>query len=165
MKTLFSILLCGLLLCGCNASNQKDSTIPTVQTENNFSTPVNDATVSELTTITVYVPNENFDGFDTVDITGDNLSVQEALVLSGVLPENIVFQSISHSEDTLTVDFGVEFRNLMGSQGTTGEYLIMGSIVNTLITNNEVKYVRITVDGDILESGHMVYDFPMEFYE
>ena len=120
---------------------------------------------SEFTTITVYVPNEDLDGFDTVDITGDKLSVPEAMVQAGVLPENIVINSFSWSEDTLTVDFGSEFRNLINNQGTTGEYMIIGSIVNTLITLNEVKYVRITVDGDILESGHVIYDFPMEFYE
>lgn len=165
MNKMFYILLCCMLLCGCTTSNQDGETISTVQTEHNFSTPSNNSMTSEFTTITVYVPNEDLDGFDTVDITGDKLSVPEAMVQAGVLPENIVINSFSWSEDTLTVDFGSEFRNLINNQGTTGEYMIIGSIVNTLITLNEVKYVRITVDGDILESGHVIYDFPMEFYE
>ena len=165
MKKTFYILLCCLLLCGCGPWNQEDETISTVQTESNLSTPTNGTTSSELTTITVYVPNEDLDGFDTVDITGNNLSVLEAMVQAGILPENIVINSFSWSKDTLTVDFGPEFKKLINHQGTAGEYMIMGSIVNTLITLNEVKYIQITVDGDILESGHMIYDFPMEFYE
>ena len=87
------------------------------------------------------------------------------MIQAGVLPENIVFNSISKNGDTLTVDFGAEFQNFINSQGSTGEYLIIGSIVNTLISLNEVKYVQITVDEAVLESGHMVYDFPMEFFD
>jgi hypothetical protein len=144
---------------------QEDNTITTVQTENICPTDSNTPIASEPTTITVYIPNENYDGFDMVDITGEKLSVLEAMVQAGALPENIVINSISQNEDTLTVDFGSEFRDLINRQGTTGEYMIMGSIVNTFITLNEIKYIQITVDGDILESGHVIYDFPMEFCE
>lgn len=162
MSKLFCVLLCCLLLCGCSTINHKDNTSTTEATS---SAPANTTIPSELTTITVYVPNDNFDGFDTVEVTGNNLSALEAMAQAGTLPENIVINSFSQSGDTLTVDFGAEFRSLVNNQGSTGEYLIMGSVVNTLITLHNVKYVQITVDGDVLESGHIIYDFPMEFYD
>lgn len=165
MKKITCLLLICLVLCGCSTGNQPDSIATSAQTETTVKTQTNTYTPPELTTITVYVPNSNADGFDPVEISGEKLSALEALIQADVLPENIVVNSYSWSEDTLTIDFGSEFRNLMNRQGTAGEYMLMGSIVNTLITLNNVKYVVVSVDGEILETGHMVYDFPMEFYE
>ena len=173
MKKIFILCLICLVLCGCR-DNQPSEAVPsdpptelTTTIQNEIESPAtSEATVtSDITTITVYVPNSNADGFVTVEISGERLSALEALIQAGVLPENIVVNSYSWSEDTLTVDFGSEFRDLINRQGTAGEYILMGSIVNTLITLNNVKYVQVTVDGEILESGHVIYDFPMEFYE
>ena len=49
--------------------------------------------------------------------------------------------------------------------GTSGERMVIGSVVNTLIANYEVETVSITVEGDIWESGHVIYDSPMGFFE
>ena len=164
MKRILFTIVCCIMLCGCGASNQETKLTFTAQGESTV--PVTTASTSpqELITITVYIPNENVDGFETVDISGKNLSVLDAMVQAGVLPDNIVINSFSWSDDTLTVDFGPELRELICTQGTTGEYMIMGCIVNTLITLNDVKYIEVTVDGEILESGHIVYDYPMEFF-
>lgn len=153
MKKLFLILLCCLVLCGCSApapnTESEPSTIPT----------------PELTTITVYIASETWDGFDTLEIAGENLTFLDAMIQAEVLPENTVIHRIEQSGDTLTVDFGPAFRDLICSQGTTGEYLTVGSVVNTLITLHDVSYVQITVDGNVWESGHTVYDFPMAFFQ
>ncbi len=164
MKRILLAILCCMMLCGCGASHQEKEPAFTAQSESTLPVTTDATSPQDLTTITVYIPNENVDGFETVDISGKSLSFLEAMVQAGVLPENIVINSFSRSDDTLTVDFGPELRELICKQGTTGEYMIMGSIVNTLITLNDVKYIMITVDGEILESGHVVYDLPMEFF-
>jgi hypothetical protein len=177
-KTIVFIFVC-LILCCCQSLKQPEQATSTDLTKEETTLrseleespdvettdPKEAELPSDLITITVYVPNDNADGFNTVEITGDKLSALDALKLAGVLPENIVINSYSWCGDTLTVDFGPEFRELINSTGTAGEYMIMGSVVNTLITLNHVTYVHVTVDGEILESGHVIYDFPMSFYE
>ena len=51
----------------------------------------------------------------------------------------------------------------MKTMGTSGELMVTGTVVNTLIDAFDVEYVSFTVDGEIFESGHVIYDFPMGF--
>ena len=121
MKRILFTILCSMILCGCGASNQETELGFTEQSESTLSVTTAATSPQEFTTITVYIPNENADGFETVDISGKNLSVLEAMVQAGVLPDNIVINSFSWSDDTLTVDFRPELRELICKQGTTGE--------------------------------------------
>ena len=173
MKRFLLILMLCATLTACGTPSMDPTTADTTdvtkesttqhQAENPSSEPQNVESQPERTAITVYVPNENVDGFDTVVIEGEKLSFLEAMIKAGVLTEDVEINAFSWTEDTVTVDFNGAFSNLINTMGTSGEYVLMGSIVNTLIELNDVQYVRITVDGEILESGHMVYDFPMEF--
>ena len=43
--------------------------------------------------------------------------------------------------------------------------MITGSVVNTYITAFQAESVYFTINGNILESGHVVYDFPLTFTE
>ena len=49
--------------------------------------------------------------------------------------------------------------------GTAGEYLLLGSVVNTFLDNLDGESILITVDGETLESGHEIYDRELTFYE
>ena len=93
------------------------------------------------------------------------LTFLEAMVEAGVLNEDIQVNSIAREETQLTIDFNEAFRDLICSMGTSGERMIIGSVVNTLIVNYEVDAVSITVEGETWESGHVIYDSPMGFFE
>ena len=43
--------------------------------------------------------------------------------------------------------------------------MIMGSVVNTYLSAYDAESVFITVNGEILETGHMIYDFPITYME
>ena len=152
MKQFISLILCGILLCGCSSANPQIDTQP-------------ETTAPQMNTILVYVPNDNADGFETIQISGPELTVFDALVDANVLPGNIQLNSFSIDNDTIEIDFTSELRDLINQQGTAGEYMIMGSIVNTFLTHYQAQYAQITVNGEIWESGHVIYDFPMEFYD
>ena len=47
----------------------------------------------------------------------------------------------------------------------SGEYIMMGSLVNSFIKAFEAGGMSITVNGSVLESGHTIYDFTMSFFE
>ena len=174
MKRFLLILMLCATLTACGTPSKDPTTADTTDVTEESTTlyeaeslspePQETESQPELTAITVYVPNENVDGFDTVVIEGEKLSFLEAMIKASVLTEDVEINAFSWTEDTVTVDFNGAFSDLIHTMGTSGEYVLMGSIVNTLIELNDVQYVRITVDGEILESGHMVYDFPMEFF-
>ncbi len=120
----------------------------------------------------IYSPNANADGFYVNVVEGNivegsefQLTLLEAMIEMGVLTEDVQINSIVQEESQLTIDFNQAFRDLVCTMGTSGERMIVGSVVNTLIVNYEAETVSITVDGEIWESGHVIYDFPMGFFE
>ena len=188
MKHILIICLCALLLTACS-TREKD---PTVEAENTATpstmetqmeeietTPATESFVPESTEaeviLTVYFPDANLEGFETVGVTLDAVTesaIVEQLVIVDVLSEGIAVNSLEKtaSADTpeeihLNVDFNSDFRDLILSQGSSGERAIIGSVVNTFLTAYAAQTISITVDGEILESGHVVYDFPLEFFK
>lgn len=181
MKKLLTVLLCGLLLSGCGNAGLNENTPPpdtSVSAELN-QTLQTDATGAEATgqtepqasvsddlvTFTIYKPNENLDGFTTEKVTGEKLSVLEALINAGILHENVQVNSVALEGTALSVDLNNAFAQQIYSMGTTGEYMLMGCLVNTFLSAYNAETLTLTVDGEILESGHVIYDFPMGFYE
>lgn len=75
---------------------------------------------------------------------------------SNIIPRRAKLNAVKLDGDKLTVDFSGEIvKNFVG--GSTGEEMLIGSVVNTLTEFPEVKKVRILVDGEEVESlsGHM----------
>lgn len=87
-------------------------------------------------------------------------------VISDKTKINSINQTKSESNGTsLTVDFSQEFQDDLFTQGTAGEFLMMGSVVNTFLRAYNADSMIITVNGNPLESGHCIYENPMKFCE
>ena len=119
--------------------------------------------------VVIYYGNANADGFETVLFQVPDINSQillKKLVEVGVLTKEVTLQSEKIDGTCLYLDFNSAFRDLVCAMGTSGEYLIMGSVVNTFLENypGTVASVYITVNGEILESGHVIYDFAMTYY-
>lgn len=173
MKKMLSLLLCCILLTGCTGKPTETgkptqpTTIPET-TEGSVTVPSAPEEVTEaveITRLTVYYPDEDAISFLTKTIEAEQLTFLEAMIEVGVLNEDVEIYSIAREETHLTIDFNSAFRDLVCTMGTSGERMIIGSVVNTLIANYGVETVAITVDGDVWESGHVLYDFPMSFFE
>ena len=169
MKRILMILMCSLMLTACAAkdntvhpeSDPADSLPTETQSTETETQSTEESTEPEVTTFTVYTPNETLDGFFTTEFQGDKENVAEVLISAGVLTEDVKVNSITWDEATIIVDFNSAFADLINSQGTTGEGMIMGCVVNTFLSAHGAETMMITVDGEILESGHVIYDFPM----
>lgn len=157
-KTLLLILLGCLLLTGCGST----ASTPTTVAE----------TTEPLEILTVFSPNENADGFDKTDIAvpaiTDDVIIRQ-LVNAGVLAEDtsvstVMEVSTDTGKATLEADFNDALRQSLLPMGTAGEYVLMGSVVNTFLTAYQADAITITVEGEVLETGHSVYDQPLEFY-
>ena len=163
MKKLMIFLLCGLLLSGCVfTTNLPDEQLPPTPTAE---TP----TVADPIQVTLFYGNENADGFETTTVFMDQLVPQlivEKLIEHGVLDAAITLRSLEHKDNTLHLDFTQDFLDQLNTMGTAGERMMIGSVVNTFLNAYpEAKSVYITANGEIMESGHVIYDFELTFFE
>lgn len=115
--------------------------------------------------VVVYVPDEQGETLTPVgtDATDDSdQALVDALIAAGALPEGAAVQSSSTADGVLTLDMNSVYGDAVRSSGTTGESLLIYSLVNTFVQARGVNSVLITVDGAPLESGHEIYDYPLE---
>ncbi len=125
-------------------------------------------------TITVYFPNE--DGTKllaekrTVDGAKDKYTAAVEALLAGpkekgavaILPKQAKLRSVKVTNGVAKVDFTKELqKSFVG--GSTGEEMLVGSVVDTLTEFGEVKKVQILVEGKEIDSlsGHMDLSVPI----
>ena len=172
MKKLIALLLCALLLCGCTPEAQPTEPV-TDPTEATSEPEVQMATVPEtlpeVLTITIYHGNANADGFETTEFEVEAMNTDilvEKLIEVGALNEDVVLGSMQFKDGGLVLNFNDAFADQLNTMGTSGERMMVGSVVNTFLTAfNKVDKVSILVGGQIVESGHVIYDEPMGFFE
>ena len=160
-KKIFTILTSVfLILCvaACGTTKQPAHSQPASSTQGEP-----EPTAAPSVVITVY----------TGDETAEHFLTQE--VAAAALDENSVFAALKSADDVelldfaqnggaLTIDLSDAYASYIQSLGTSGEYIAVGCLVNTYLTAFGADTVSITVNGAPLESGHNVYDMPLEFY-
>lgn len=181
MKKLCSILLILCLLasmvaCAQPVAETPVTVAPSAPVEETVETPVEEPAeevVEEApeeilaVEVTLYLPNENVDGFDekTISLSAlDGADLVAALVAEGIYSEDITLLSMTQDGDNLTLDMSQAFGTAASTTGTAGELMLIGSLVNTFLTAYDVETVTLLVEGNQLETGHTIYDFPLEFF-
>lgn len=122
--------------------------------------------------IKVYMSNDDATAFvsesvEIAELTPEN--IVKVLIEKSVLPSDVQVlkcdkQTIDGVE-SLDVDFNEAFGAYVCSMGTTGEYYTIGSIVNTFLDAYGCEKIKITVEGNTLESGHAEYPGYMNRFE
>ena len=156
-----------------NQSVQDDQNTSDVHNNQNTDTS-SDTTTEEETPVsvelTVYSMNDNVDGYKETIVEVSEITLKvllEQLTLANVLNEGTEINSFSKesvdSQVVLTIDFNEEFGNKLYSMGSSGEFLTVGSVVNTFLKAYEADLFKFTVNGEVFESGHVIYDEPLTF--
>ena len=171
MKKILIVILSLLLLTGCSGIQEPEKTTvePTLPPEEPTVPTVpmpTEPNVPELS-YDIYLPNDNADGWiiETVcchQITPDG--VLQELKTRGALPEHVAINTFGSEGSQLQIDFNQAFGDLVCSTGTSGELMIVGSVVNTFLSAFQAESLVFTVNGEILESGHVIYDEPLFSY-
>lgn len=174
------IVCMSLLMAGC--SQQSKTSTDTSDKQIQVASDSNSSSLSaektqdkqnqsqELTT-KIYFSDENGEKLipvqRTVDITKQSkyMAVVQELINGpasdsegiNIMPKNTKVLAVNvDSKGIATVDFSKEFKqNFAG--GSTGELMLIGSIVNSLTEFDEVKAVKFTIEGKQLAalSGHL----------
>lgn len=173
MKRLFVLLLCCLLLSGCA---QKESSPPATQEKAETPTlapttapatiPTVAPTEAAFLTLTVYRGDDNAEFFLSEEVLVPEINetvIVDQLITAGVLKAGTAVNALQMDGTQLVIDFNQSFADLVNSMGTSGERIIVGSTVNTFLQAYGADTLMFTVDGEILESGHVIYDFPLTF--
>ena len=172
MKKLVFLMIFCLLLAGCAPSRPVEQAAPTTAAQKETTS------APAQMRITLYLPNDNADGFVTREVTlpreapGDITEqliqmdalaedILEQLVQAGALPEGVRVLSM----DNGVLDLNSAFLSFLNTMGTSGEYVVMGSVVNTYLTAFGLDRITITVEGNVPETGHSIYDEPLRMYE
>lgn len=123
-----------------------------------------DQNTEGTTKITIYSCNEDATAFATSEVELDSLTPQavlDALFVQGAVSADVKINSLEKStvdgEDTILIDFNSAFASYVSSMGSAGEYYAVGSVCNTFLDAYFCDQIKITVDGAILETGHMEY--------
>lgn len=122
--------------------------------------------------IKVYVCNDDATAFVSESVKIDELTpenIVNVLIEKSVLSSDVqVLKCDKQTVDgveCLDVDFNEAFGAYVCSMGTTGEYYTIGSVVNTFLDAYGCEKVKITVEGNTLETGHAEYPGYMNRFE
>ena len=169
MKKILSVFFAAVMLFGLTACSKSSVDMDTMETASpEILTDAPTESVSQPLSFSVYIPNANADGFRTETIHTADISaaaVLSALKTRNVLPDPVTINSFRIDNGLITIDFNQAFADAVCSMGTSGELLIVGSVVNTFLDAFQAESVCFTVDGQILESGHAIYDSVMTFVD
>ena len=122
-------------------------------------------------TISVFYSND-----DATAFTADMVKIKEltpknvlnALADKGVIDKDIKINKFEVSEidgmQSINIDFDQKFKENIMSCVSTQENYVVGGICNTFIKAYRADRIKITVDGNCLETGHNDYpDYMFEF--
>ena len=172
-------VLCMAMLAGCDEQSKAgSSSSSSIATSSSGSSAASSSGSQKAATmdISVYYPDVNATGLVAVTKTVKAQETEkykaavEALLagtddknLTAVFPKKTKLRKVSVSGGVVKVDFD---KNLTSGfvGGSTGEEMLVGSLVNTLTEFPEIKKVQILVEGKEIDSlsGHLDLSRPVE---
>jgi len=67
-------------------------------------------------------------------------------------------------DEDITLDMNATYGEAVTNTGTTGEYLLVGTVVNTLLAFFTKDFIFITIEGAPLKTSHAEYGEPLTFF-
>lgn len=117
--------------------------------------------VEEDGQITIVVYQSNVEG-DSLIATGGVIiesitpeNVLQILIDMGELSSDVRLLSFNQSGGLIELDLSTEFNGFMAAQGSWGEFVALGSLVNTFLSAFNGDSILITVGGEVLATPHI----------
>lgn len=122
--------------------------------------------------IVIYYSNQKADGLETETVEVEKITPEA--VINSLARHHIVsidtkvngFEIIEESgRDILTLDLSKAFAGYLKTMGSSGETVVIAALTNTFLDAYQADAMVLTVNGNILETGHAVYDGELIFYD
>ncbi|MBE6096970.1 MAG: spore gernimation protein [Schwartzia succinivorans] len=164
-----------LLTVGCDKEQEKSKEQPQQKQEQQKKPEQpQQKPADEKVTVKLYYPTEDAEKLKAVELkvpAKDKYKASvEALIagtkqsgLIGIFPKGVKLRSVNVKDGLATVDFTKELTTRFVG-GSTGEEMLVGSLVNTLTEFPEVTSVLILVEGKEIDtiSGHLDTSVPFK---
>jgi len=72
---------------------------------------------------------------------------------------------MDQDEKALNLDLSKEYATMIRQMGTTGEFYTLKGLSNTFLKAYDAKKIQLTIDGEVLVTGHAEIEGYMYFYE
>lgn len=157
MITAFVAMACIGCMTGC--ANKEDEVTTTEVT-----TVATEKTDNNTIKTTIYKPDDQAEELVSEEVEVKEVNentLLEALKTNGVMNKDAKILSYELKNDTITIDFNKSVGTYFKKMGSAEESLKMQSMVKTLCENLKAKELKFTVEGEVLETGHQVYDLPI----
>ncbi len=167
MKKLTILLVLLFLPTGCMSTDH--TTLPgttvTVSTQQSTTgSAVATTAPSSPISFLLYMPDENLESFVSMEMTLESLPpdlIVQALIDNGVLASDVQTNHVAVDGVELVLDMNEAFLMQLYTMSTTGEKMLIGCLVNTFLSAYGCEYLKLTVDGEIINSGHVEYSEPL----
>lgn len=135
-------------------ASKDDTAITKTDTQTEITVYFPDANAEKLIAVKRQIPNNDNKYVETINalIAGPTNEAEGI----NVMPKGTKVLNVTINDKVATVDFNKEFQtNFTG--GSTGEIMLIGSIVDTLTEFKEINAVRFTLEGQPLDilGGHL----------
>jgi len=107
-----------------------------------------------------------------VETDGTPQYIVQLLMEHGALPQGSELlqleQTWAANDNYSTADMNQAFLVGLLQLGSHGELMVIASLVNSLLGYSgpgNLANVTITVEGQTLETGHEIYDYPLEYFD
>ena len=165
MKKKIVILLAAVMLLsltGCEDKKPVEDNKVQEDVQNDIQEDLDDDDIMEESVeVDIYVPDDNYMKMETEDVELERLdadNIIKALIEEEVLPEGCKANELILTDDNIELDLNAVYGEHIRGMGTTGEYFMLGCTVNTFLDIYDKEAIKITVDGETLETGHSVYE-------
>ncbi len=165
-------LVMTLTMVGCGSKEIMKETTLAVVGESEEETQETTVAVVDESQMKVFYGDQNAEFILTKSvlvkaITDEEVMKQltEAGVFTGKEVLNSAKEETIDGEKCLVLDFNAAFAEEVASKGTAGENILIGSMVNTFLTAHpNCAKIKLTAEGNTVESGHAIYDELLGFY-
>lgn len=145
---------------GADIPKQSEQTTPEKTNPDNSS-----GESGEKQPVVIYIPDEQGETLVPVGTESEDNSdaaLIKTLVGMNALPEGTEVKSSKTEDGVLKLDMNKAYGDAVRSAGTVGESMLIYTLVDTFAQARGAEKVLITIEGAILETGHNVYDTPLE---